>query len=85
MNNASGERFVPNDAAFEPGEIVRIITVLNMSGKSTFLRQVALIVPMAQNWQLYSRFLCPHRIGRLDYTHRAQSEIHAGQSTLWWR
>lgn len=40
---AGGERFVPNDAVFEPGERVRVITGPNMSGKSTFLRQVAQI------------------------------------------
>ncbi|UCF29722.1 MAG: DNA mismatch repair protein MutS, partial [Chloroflexota bacterium] len=37
------ERFVPNDAVFDPEERIRIITGPNMSGKSTFLRQVALI------------------------------------------
>ena len=42
------ERFVPNDAVFENGEIIRLITGPNMSGKSTFLRQVALIALMAQ-------------------------------------
>lgn len=36
-----GERFVPNDCVFEAGEVIRIITGPNMSGKSTFLRQVA--------------------------------------------
>ncbi len=43
-----GSRFVPNDAIFSEEERVRIITGPNMSGKSTFLRQVALIVLMAQ-------------------------------------
>ncbi len=77
------ERYVPNDVTFEKGEIVRIITGPNMSGKSTYLRQVALIVLMAQmgsfvpaekaNIGLVDRIFT--RIG-------AQDEIHAGQSTF---
>ncbi len=40
--------FVPNDCEFNEGDIVKIITGPNMSGKSTFLRQIGLICIMAQ-------------------------------------
>jgi DNA mismatch repair protein MutS len=82
-HSLSGERFVPNDAIFEPGEIVRIITGPNMSGKSTFLRQVALIVLMAQMGSFVPA--ANARIGLVDRIFTrigAQDEIHAGQSTF---
>jgi len=78
-----GERFVPNDSQFEPGEIVRIITGPNMSGKSTFLRQVALIVLMAQIGSFVPASSAT--IGLVDRIFTrigAQDEIHAGQSTF---
>ena len=78
-----GERFVPNEALFEPGEIVRIITGPNMSGKSTFLRQVALIVLMAQMGSFVPA--SKSKIGLVDRIFTrigAQDEIHAGQSTF---
>ncbi|HVP21751.1 MAG TPA: DNA mismatch repair protein MutS [Anaerolineaceae bacterium] len=78
-----GERFVPNDAIFEPGELVRIITGPNMSGKSTFLRQVALIVLMAQMGSFVPASSA--RIGLVDRIFTrigAQDEIFAGQSTF---
>ncbi len=78
-----GERFVPNDSLFEPGELVRIITGPNMSGKSTFLRQVALIVLMAQMGSFVPASAA--RIGLVDRIFTrigAQDEIFAGQSTF---
>jgi DNA mismatch repair protein MutS len=80
------ERFVPNDSIFEAGEIVRIITGPNMSGKSTFLRQVALIVLMAQMGSFVPA--ASARIGLVDRIFTrigAQDEIHSGQSPLWLR
>jgi DNA mismatch repair protein MutS len=76
-------RFVPNDTVYEAGERVRVITGPNMSGKSTYLRQVALIALMAQMGSFV-----PVRSARLGLTDRiftrigAQDEIHAGQSTF---
>jgi DNA mismatch repair protein MutS len=79
----SGERFVPNDATFEPGERVRVITGPNMSGKSTYLRQVALIALMAQMGSFVPAAAA--RMGLVDRIFTrigAQDEIHAGQSTF---
>jgi DNA mismatch repair protein MutS len=78
-----GERFVPNDICFETGEIVRIITGPNMSGKSTYLRQAALIVLMSQIGSYVPADTA--KIGIVDRIFTrigAQDEIHAGQSTF---
>jgi DNA mismatch repair protein MutS len=77
------ERFVPNDIRLEEGEIIRIITGPNMSGKSTYLRQVGLLCLMAQ----IGSFV-PARAARIGLVDRiftrigARDEIHAGQSTF---
>jgi DNA mismatch repair protein MutS len=79
----SGERFVPNDSVFESGERIRVITGPNMSGKSTYLRQVALIALMAQMGSFVPADSA--RIGIVDRIFTrigAQDEIHAGQSTF---
>ncbi|MFV1949517.1 MAG: DNA mismatch repair protein MutS [Anaerolineales bacterium] len=78
-----GSRFVPNDTIFETGERIRILTGPNMSGKSTFLRQVALIVLMTQIGSFVPADSA--RIGLVDRIFTrigAQDEIHAGQSTF---
>jgi DNA mismatch repair protein MutS len=82
-NSLRGERYVPNDVVFEPGEIVRIITGPNMSGKSTYLRQAALICLMAQMGSFVPA--ASASIGLVDRIFTrigAQDEIHAGQSTF---
>jgi DNA mismatch repair protein MutS len=77
------ERFVPNDTHFDERERLHILTGPNMSGKSTMIRQVALIVLMAQ----IGSFV-PAREATIGLADRiftrigAQDEIHAGQSTF---
>lgn len=47
--NLAGDRFVPNDTTLDAGENrVLVITGPNMAGKSTYIRQVALLTLMAQ-------------------------------------
>ncbi len=78
-----GERYVPNDVIFEKGEVICVITGPNMSGKSTYLRQVALIVLMAQMGSFVPA--ASAKVGLVDRIFTrigAQDEIHAGQSTF---
>jgi DNA mismatch repair protein MutS len=77
------EPFVPNDATLTPETAVQIITGPNMSGKSTYLRQTALITLMAQIGSFVPADRA--RIGVVDriFTRLgASDEIHRGQSTF---
>ncbi|HBG74559.1 MAG: DNA mismatch repair protein MutS [Chloroflexi bacterium GWB2_49_20] len=83
VENLASERFTPNDIIFEPGEIIRVITGPNMSGKSTYLRQTALITLLAQMGSFVPASSA--KIGIVDRIFTrigAQDEIHAGQSTF---
>jgi DNA mismatch repair protein MutS len=78
-----GERYVPNDITFEPGEAIRVITGPNMSGKSTYLRQAALISLMAQMGSFVPATSATlGLVDRIFTRIGAQDEIHAGQSTF---
>ncbi len=49
LRAGGGEEFVPNDTELDPAETqILVLTGPNMSGKSTYLRQVALCVLLAQ-------------------------------------
>jgi len=79
-----GERFVPNDVLLDNRENqVLIITGPNMAGKSTFMRQVALITLMAQMGSLV-----PARSARVGVVDRiftrvgASDNLARGQSTF---
>ncbi len=79
----TNDRYIPNDVIFEKGEVVRVITGPNMAGKSTYLRQAALIVLMAQMGSFVPA--ASAKIGLVDRIFTrigAQDEIHAGQSTF---
>lgn len=79
-----GERFVPNDVAMDTCENqLLVITGPNMAGKSTFMRQVALIVLMAQIGSLV-----PAKGARIGVVDRiftrvgASDNLARGQSTF---
>ncbi|MBI4829159.1 MAG: DNA mismatch repair protein MutS [Nitrospinae bacterium] len=79
-----GERFVPNDAALDrAGRMVSIITGPNMAGKSTYIRQVAVITLMAQMGSHVPAARA--RIGLADRIFTrvgAQDHLQRGQSTF---
>src|SRR6516164_4927697 len=71
-----GERFVPNDLCFEPGrQQLLLITGPNMGGKSTYLRQAALIILMAQ-----VGCFVPARQAKLPLTDRIFTRIGASDN-----
>lgn len=77
------EPFVPNDAHLTSEEQIIVLTGPNMAGKSTYLRQIALIVLMAQMGAFVPADEA--RVGLVDRIFTrigAQDEISAGQSTF---
>jgi DNA mismatch repair protein MutS len=79
----SDAAFVPNDLHFDSSERILVITGPNMSGKSTFLRQAALIVLMAQIGSFVpAESATLGLVDRIFTRIGAQDEIAAGQSTF---
>ena len=79
----SAARYVPNDSRLDQSSRIHIITGPNMSGKSTYIRQVALITLMAQIGSFVPADSAT--IGLVDRIFArigASDEIHAGQSTF---
>ena len=78
-----GEPFVPNDCTLDREQQILLITGPNMAGKSTYLRQVALIVVMAQMGSFVPA--AEARIGVVDriFTRVGASDnLAAGESTF---
>ena len=78
------ELFVPNDTLLDCGSnLVNIVTGPNMSGKSTYMRQVALIVILAQMGSFVPAALA--HIGVVDAVFTrvgASDDLFAGDSTF---
>ena len=77
------EPFVPNDTHLVPDAAIHVLTGPNMAGKSTFLRQTALITLMAQIGSFVPADQA--QIGVVDRIFTrigASDEIHRGQSTF---
>ncbi len=81
--NIAEEKFVPNDTHLDPDNRLLLITGPNMAGKSTYIRQVALITLMAQigSWVPAERA----EIGLVDRIFTrvgASDDLARGQSTF---
>ncbi len=77
------DQFVPNDVLIDPHNQILIITGPNMAGKSTFIRQIALIVIMAQAGSFVPASSA--RIGIVDKIFTrigAADRVARGQSTF---
>ncbi len=71
----SGDRFVANDCALDAGDRLWLVTGPNMGGKSTFLRQNALIAVLAQ-----AGCYVPAKSARLGLVDRLFSRVGASDN-----
>ena len=75
--------FIPNDISMNQDDIILLITGPNMSGKSTYMRQLALIIIMAQIGCFVPCTNCNIPIFDSIYTRiGAADDIVSGQSTF---
>jgi DNA mismatch repair protein MutS len=84
LDQTLGERFVPNDCRLTPdGDRLLVITGPNMAGKSTYIRQVALLVLLAQTGApVPARAMRFVPADRLFARVGASDELARGQSTF---
>jgi DNA mismatch repair protein MutS len=83
LEQALGSEFTANDVRFGAEDCVALITGPNMAGKSTYIRQTALIVLMAQIGSFVPAKSATIGIAdRLFARIGASDEIHGGQSTF---
>jgi DNA mismatch repair protein MutS len=81
--NLAEERFVPNDTRLEADNQIALITGPNMAGKSTYIRQVALLALLA-----HTGSFIPADEARVDLVDRiftrigASDDLARGQSTF---
>ena len=79
----SSARYVPNDSRLDLASRIHIITGPNMSGKSTYIRQVAIITLLAQIGSFVpADSATVGLVDRIFARIGAQDEIHAGHSTF---
>ncbi|MCA9459900.1 MAG: DNA mismatch repair protein MutS, partial [Nanoarchaeota archaeon] len=75
--------FIGNDVIFNENESLKIVTGPNMAGKSTYLRQVALITIMAQSGSFVPVTSAKLKIYNRVFTRiGAHDELSEGQSTF---
>jgi DNA mismatch repair protein MutS len=83
LDQILADQFVPNDTELGPGQTLALITGPNMAGKSTYIRQTALLTLLA-----HTGSFVPATSATVGLTDRiftrigASDEIHMGQSTF---
>ncbi|WP_243855525.1 DNA mismatch repair protein MutS [Aquabacterium sp. A08] len=83
LNETGGGPFVPNDTVLGPKARLQVITGPNMGGKSTYMRQVAVIALLASIGSYVPARHC--RLGPLDAIHTrigAADDLANAQSTF---
>ncbi len=79
----TGEAFIPNDCRLNVEQRVLLLTGPNMGGKSTFLRQTALIVLLAQIGSFVpAQSACVGLVDRIFTRVGAQDDLAGGASTF---
>ena len=83
LDQQLGGEFVCNDTRFGPDDSLALITGPNMAGKSTYIRQVALITLLAQIGSYVPAKSATVGVADRIFTRiGASDELHSGQSTF---